>query len=168
MTTQRTTESPSETNPEGSERDALNDLADQQGRRLGFHSTMHNHACAALLGIHPTDWELLDLLCWAGPLTAGHVARHLGMSNAGATAVIDRLEHHGFVYRTRDTEDRRQVVVHLDRTRDADIEATFTTLRAAMEANNARFTTDELRTIIEFMRGASAALEESTARIRGG
>lgn len=157
---------PADQTLESAERAELNDLADQEGRRLGFYSTMHNHACAASVGIHPTDWELLDLLCWAGPMSAGDAARHLGISNAGATAVIDRLETHGFVYRTRDADDRRRVMVHLDKTRDADIEATFATLRTAMEANNARFSTDDLRTVIEFMKGASEALEASTLRLR--
>ena len=38
------------------------------------------------LGVHGTDFECIDLLDWTGPITAGELARHLGLT-AGA---VDR------------------------------------------------------------------------------
>jgi DNA-binding MarR family transcriptional regulator len=139
---------------------------DEEGRRLGFHSTMHNHACAALTGMHPTDWEVLDVLCWKGTLSAGEIAYHLGLSNGAVTGAIDRLESTGWVRRHRDGDDRRRVMVEVLKDRDAEVEATFSTLNAAMNQANAKLSDDELDIVIRFMQGASVALEESTHKIR--
>jgi DNA-binding MarR family transcriptional regulator len=52
-------------------------------------------------------------LAAAGPLTVGEQARHLGISRATATEVVDRLEAKGLVERLRDQRDQRRVFVWL-------------------------------------------------------
>jgi DNA-binding MarR family transcriptional regulator len=48
-----------------------------------------------------------------GPLTAGDLARRLGLSAASMTRLLERLESRGLVQRTMDIEDRRRVLVEL-------------------------------------------------------
>jgi DNA-binding MarR family transcriptional regulator len=127
---------------------------------------VHNHACADLVGLNPSDWECLDVLDWTGPLTAGRLAEHVGLTSGAITGVIDRLVHAGFVRRAPDPDDRRKVVVHLLRDRDRDLGEVFTHLVAAVDELTARYTDDELAAIVDFLRGANEALADSTDRMR--
>lgn len=98
--------------------------------------------------------------------TAGELAGHLGLSNGAITGALDRLEAAGWVRRERDPHGRRKVLVVPVTDREADIQTAFEELNRAMIDANARFSDDELELILEFMKGASAALEESTRRLR--
>jgi DNA-binding MarR family transcriptional regulator len=61
----------------------------------------------------PRMLGLLRHLAAAGPLTIGEQARHLGLSAATVTELLDRLESRRLVERMRDERDRRRVFVWL-------------------------------------------------------
>lgn len=63
--------------------------------------------------VTPRMLGLLRLLAVAGPLSVGEQARHLCLSRATATELVDRLESKGLVARIRDGHDRRRVFVSL-------------------------------------------------------
>jgi DNA-binding MarR family transcriptional regulator len=48
-----------------------------------------------------------------GALSAGEVARGISVSQATVTGIVDRLERRGLVTRSRDSVDRRRVVIDL-------------------------------------------------------
>src|SRR3954471_858115 len=48
---------------------------------------------------------------WPNPQTASAIARHIRLTPAAVTALIDRLEKRGFVRRKADPTDRRKVLV---------------------------------------------------------
>ena len=48
---------------------------------MGSMATLHNHAVAEYAGMHQTDQECIDLLDWTGPLTAGEIGSHLGLTS---------------------------------------------------------------------------------------
>jgi len=48
-----------------------------------------------------------------GAMSAGELARGVALSQATITGIVDRLEQHGLVTRSRSSEDRRRVVVEL-------------------------------------------------------
>ncbi|HUE66681.1 MAG TPA: MarR family transcriptional regulator [Candidatus Acidoferrum sp.] len=50
----------------------------------------------------------------AGPHTGGRLGELAGLSAASISRLVDRLEKRGLVSRRRDTDDRRQVEVHLE------------------------------------------------------
>lgn len=147
-------------------RRALLDAMDQECRRFGFHSTMHSHACAAFTGVHPTDWQVLDMLCWNGTLSPGEIAGHLGLTNGAVTGAIDRLERDGWVRRRRDHHDRRRVSIELLRDRDAEVDEIFGTLSTTLSDAHIQLSNDELDLIVRYLQNASTALEESTRRVR--
>jgi DNA-binding MarR family transcriptional regulator len=66
---------------------------------------------ATALGINRTDLRCLDILGQRGPLTAGQLAEAMHLSSGAITTVVDRLERAGYARRTRDTGDRRRVLV---------------------------------------------------------
>jgi DNA-binding MarR family transcriptional regulator len=66
-------------------------------------------AFADFVGLNHTDARCLDFIDQAEQMTAGELARKVGLTTGAVTAVIDRLEAAGLVRRIRDTEDRRKV-----------------------------------------------------------
>ena len=72
-----------------------------------------DEAIAGHLGIHRTDARCLDILDQDGPMTAGHLAERARISAGAMTTLLDRLERKGLARRTRDTEDRRRVLVEV-------------------------------------------------------
>jgi DNA-binding MarR family transcriptional regulator len=76
---------------------------------------LFQEAVARSVGLNPSDLQCANLLLLYGPATPGELAERAGLSaGGGVTAVIDRLEQAGLVRRTRDTADRRRVVITAD------------------------------------------------------
>jgi len=147
-------------------RDELLATLSREGRRLGSASTLHNQACAELVGLNPSDWECLDVLDWTGPITAGRLADHVGLTSGAMTGVVDRLEKAGFVRRAPDPTDRRKVIVQLRRERDRELGELFAHLSQAVAELTDRYADAELAVIVDFLRGANEALVDSTGLMR--
>ncbi|MFE1546148.1 MarR family winged helix-turn-helix transcriptional regulator [Streptomyces sp. NPDC058718] len=73
---------------------------------------------AARHGLHPTDVRalihLLDAARAGTRATPGWLGEHLRLNSAGTTALVDRLERLGLVRRSRDTADRRRVLLEVE------------------------------------------------------
>lgn len=147
-------------------RSDLNTAMFGAGRGLGTASAMFNHAIAERLGLLPTDWDCLSLL-EAGPVPAGYLAKHTGLSTGAITGVIDRLEAAGYVRRARDPNDRRRVLVEPVPEKLEAMIPLFEPMLADMANLNAEYSNDELEVIVESMQLASAVLSEHTLRLRG-
>jgi DNA-binding MarR family transcriptional regulator len=139
---------------------------DREARRMGSMATLHNHAVADAIGIHQTDQECLDLLDWTGPLTAGEIGAHLGLTSGAVTGLIDRLEDAGWVRRERDPDDRRRVVVHVRAERGADLWPLYQPLAEAVEAYRDRLATRDLRVVVEFLEFANETMADATRHAR--
>ncbi len=74
---------------------------------------------AARNGLHPTDLRalihLLDADRAGTDVTAGWLGAALRLNSAGTTALLDRLERLGLVCRKRDENDRRRVMLTVER-----------------------------------------------------
>ena len=81
-------------------------------RHLSRQMDLFDDAAARALGLGRNDLRALNLL-EHGPLSAATIADRLGLTRAGVTAVIDRLEHGDLVVRTSSPGDRRVVLVEL-------------------------------------------------------
>ncbi len=72
---------------------------------------------AARHQLHPTDVRalihLLDAARTGTRATPGWLGEQLLLNSAGTTALVDRLERLGLVRRSRDTADRRRVLLEL-------------------------------------------------------
>ncbi|ONH59247.1 MarR family transcriptional regulator [Frankia sp. CcI49] len=73
---------------------------------------------AARHGLHPTDVRalihLLDAARVGTRATPGWLGEQLRLNSAGTTALVDRLERLGLVRRSRDTTDRRRVLLDVE------------------------------------------------------
>lgn len=144
-----------------------------EARRSGSLGTLHSRAAAPLAGLNATDWECVDVLDWIGPITAGELARRVGITSGAVTGAIDRLEALDLVARRADPNDRRKVIVQL-----ADLDAirsrvehrplieSFAALEADIAEINDHFDDDQLVAIVQWLRESNAALEQSIDRLR--
>jgi DNA-binding MarR family transcriptional regulator len=144
-----------------------------QARRSGSLGTMHNRAAADLAGVNETDWECLDVLDWTGPITAGELARHVGITSGAVTGAIDRLEKLGLVRRRTDPSDRRKVIVALDlgnqsewSARNHKLTACFGALADEVAALNEEFDEEHLAAVTQWLRLSNEALVHSIERMR--
>ena len=133
---------------------------------MGSMATLHNHAVADHMGVHPTDQECIDLLDWAGPLTAGEIGTHLGLSSGAVTGLIDRLEAAGWVQRQRDPQDRRRVFVHTSSERSAELWPLYRPLAEAIDAYRDRLSVRDLRVVVEFLEFANETIAAATRHAR--
>jgi DNA-binding MarR family transcriptional regulator len=144
---------------------------DREARRAGSLGSLHGKAIADRAGIHPTDFECLDVLDWTGPISAGELARHIGLTSGAITGVIDRLEQRGVVRRVPDPTDRRRVIVSVVEEDSSawmeDLAGLFTALARDIKAVNDRFDDEQLATVLAWLRSANDAVERSTEKLRG-
>jgi DNA-binding MarR family transcriptional regulator len=125
---------------------------------------MLDHSVAEYLGIDPTAYRCLDILDQEGPMTAGRLAERARISPGATTALLDRLERKGLARRTRDTEDRRRVLVEVTpELRQRAAELYGTPEDAAGEL--AGYTDEQLQFLTDFMRGSVAFQEERMRRL---
>ncbi|VTR91062.1 family transcriptional regulator : MarR family transcriptional regulator OS=Brevibacillus panacihumi W25 GN=T458_09110 PE=4 SV=1: MarR [Gemmata massiliana] len=86
------------------------ELVDALRRHSGVTVLFHA-AVAERLGLGAADHKCLDLLMRLGPMTAGELAGHTGLTTGAITGVVDRLERVGYARRAPHPSDRRSVIV---------------------------------------------------------
>jgi DNA-binding MarR family transcriptional regulator len=123
-----------------------------------------DHAVADYLGIDQTAYRCLDILDQEGPMTAGRLAERARISPAATTAMLDRLERKGLARRTRDTKDRRRVLVEVTAELREEAAELYGTPEDAERAL-AGFTDEQLEFLTAFMRGSVAFQEERMRRL---
>src|SRR5262249_7120636 len=99
-----------------------------------------------------------------GPMTAGRLAERARLSPGATTALLDRLETRGLARRTRDTKDRRRVLVEVT----PELRKMAAQLYGAPEqgANAlAAHTNEHLEFLTGFLRGNVAYQQERMRRL---
>lgn len=85
-------------------------------RAYGASFTELGRRFAAQLGVHSTDaFALLEIASAEAsgvPLSPALLSRRISLSSGAMTALLNRLEHAGYVTRTREHTDRRIVTLH--------------------------------------------------------
>jgi DNA-binding MarR family transcriptional regulator len=123
-----------------------------------------DHAAAEYLGLDSTAYRCLDILDQEGPMTAGRLAERARLSPGATTALIDRLEAKGYARRTRDTEDRRRVLVEVaPALRQRADELYGPPEEGAQELSI--YTDEQLEFLIGFLRASVAYQEERMRRL---
>lgn len=145
------------------------DAADQrrlqlvhQLRAISVELDLARGAFARANGLHDTDVRALICLLDADragiPATPGWLGAQLGLTSPSTTALLDRLERAGHVYRQPSPMDRRKVQIRVSEAA-VDLGWTFfgpllTSMIAAMRA----FSREELDTVERFLREVAAVV----------
>jgi DNA-binding MarR family transcriptional regulator len=127
---------------------------DEALRKVSAQSVLLSDTVAGLVGLNSTDLECLDLLYLSGPATAGRLAAHTGLTTGATTAVIDRLERAGYVRRTRDSHDRRLVVVEALPAGIRRIEPLYRRLARAMDQLHEDYEDRQLAVVADYLSRA--------------
>lgn len=92
--------------------EAVRQLVDSM-RASQTASDMMDEAFCDFLGINRSDGRCLDVVDRLGQVTAGELAREVGLTTGAVTAMVDRLEKGGLLERKADPGDRRKVLIEL-------------------------------------------------------
>ncbi|QWF78892.1 MarR family winged helix-turn-helix transcriptional regulator [Amycolatopsis sp. CA-230715] len=137
------------------------------GREFATAIVVFHEAVGRLLGLSSAERKCLDLLRHLGPVTAGAIGEHTGLTTGAVTRLVDRLENAGYVERARDPHDRRKVVVRL--LPNDEMDALMATAFAPFAAQIAELTTsyrpEELAAITDWIGRATEILVANTRRI---
>lgn len=133
---------------------------DNTAAAVFFHSAIADRA-----GLRATDEKTLDLLDRLGPLTAGEIATHTGLTTAAVTSLIDRLEQRGFARRRRDSVDRRRVIVEPDAARQGEAEGFYKGVLETFAPLIASYSDEQLATIIDFLTRSAALSRQIIERL---
>jgi DNA-binding MarR family transcriptional regulator len=135
-------------------------------RLMSSYDALFSQAVAERAGMHPTDIETMDLLNVLGPMTAGELSEHTGLSSGATTRLIDRLQRVGFVRRRPDDHDRRRVIIEPIWDNLGQIGELFQPLADGLAQLWSSFSEADLRVILDFARRSNAAVLEQNARVR--
>ena len=136
------------------------------GRELSTTSIFFHQAIATKLGINVTDTRCFELMSRyaQGPLTAGDIARHAGLTTGAVTGILDRLEKAGLVERFRDASDRRKVFVRPCMEALQRVGRLYQGLAAASLKHASRYSTKELELVQDYLEGSLRVLREQAAK----
>lgn len=137
------------------------------GREFATALVVFHEAIGKLVGLSSVERKCIDVLQRLGPVTAGAIAEHTGLTTGAVTGLVDRLENAGYVQRARDPDDRRKVVVRLlpNERMDALMATAFGPFVEDMTKIMAKYSDAELRAITDWVRRATDALVANTRRI---
>lgn len=82
-------------------------------RRIMRATDLYSKQLSKTAGLTSPQLLILQAISDAGDVTIGTIARHVSLSQATVTTILDRLERRGLVYRQRSTVDKRKVHAHL-------------------------------------------------------
>src|SRR5215831_2332010 len=123
-----------------------------------FHASM-----AERVGLGATEEKTLALLSQLGPLTAGEIASHTGLTTPSVTGLLDRLEDKGMVRRVRDPHDRRRVIVEPNQERLEELDKVFSSLQETFRELLEIYSDEQLATIADFLTRAARRSREFIA-----
>ena len=124
-----------------------------------------DQAVADALGMNRTDLRCTDVLDREGPVTAGRLAEATGLTSGAITTVIDRLERAGFARRLADPADRRRVLVELTPEARERGRRFYGGHAQLAEQLYHRYSEEQLRLLLEFVRGSREFNEREAAKL---
>ncbi|MFJ4653654.1 MarR family winged helix-turn-helix transcriptional regulator [Nocardia sp. NPDC088792] len=132
------------------------------GAIVNFHDMV-----GKLMGLSAVEHKCVDTLRRLGPVPAGVIAEHTGLTTGAVTGLVDRLEKTGYARRIRDPQDRRKVIVELvpNERLDALLGEIFGPFGADMGAAAVGYSADELRAILSWLRKVTDVLIANTHRL---
>ncbi|MDT0330676.1 MarR family winged helix-turn-helix transcriptional regulator [Nocardiopsis lambiniae] len=156
------TASPAE--PDNAARFGFYESLQTDGQMLAVRLIKLLHRMADRSGMNPTDFQCYTLLRVAGTMTPGEIATSLCLSTGSVTGVIDRMEAHGLVERTRHPEDRRKIAVRLTEGAGHMNAALAPGMRQAMTELHDGYSPQELAVIVDWLSRVGRTLDGLTER----
>lgn len=135
------------------------------GRELSTAVVAFHEAVGSHLGVSAMDQRALGVIGARGPLSAGALAKEIGLTPGAVTGMVDRLARAGLVTRAPDPADRRRVVIRVADTGRAVFGDVFAGLSTEMTAMVARYTPAEQAVIADYVTRTIEILREQTRKL---
>ena len=138
------------------------------GRTFSDVTLLMHENIAAKAGLSGADHKYLGILMQHGPMTAGQLASHTGLTTGAATAMIDRLEKKKLVKRDFDKTDRRKIVIvpNYENTMKL-LGGMFSEVQNNITSVMATFTDKETEIIERYLRLTIDAMNDIIEKIKG-
>lgn len=150
--------------PDAVDRDDLIAEVLREVRAFGDAHDHMAHELRAEMNMNATDVAALRLLIMHEdhrvPVTAAALARHLRISTASTTKLLDRLSASGHLTRRPHPADRRAVTIELTDFARTEFFRLFQRKLAAMRASMTSFTDEELQTVAQMLNRLSISMVE--------
>ncbi|WP_395658155.1 MarR family winged helix-turn-helix transcriptional regulator [Nocardioides sp.] len=124
------------------------------------------HLIARRAGLTETDLLAMEHLL-REPAGPGELARHLDVTTAAATGLVDRLVGRGHAERRPHDRDRRRTTVEVTASGREEVLAHLLPMFVALDRLDASFTDDERAVVERYLRGAIDAFAAVEAQPRG-
>lgn len=144
--------------------ESLENLINQM-RGLGNRTVLYQQVASSNLKLYNNDYISIDILREKGPITAGELSQLTGLTTGSVTALIDRLEKHGYVRRENDPNDRRKVIIVPLYEEKEEVSNAYHPLYQAMLVLGSKYTAEELELITNFLVEAGGIIEEQTVHL---
>jgi len=137
-------------------------------RDQGISSVLFRNAIGKALGLNITDWECLSLLTIKGISTPTELAHYTGLTTGSATTMLDRLEKAGFIRRKANPNDRRGVLIEINKETAAIPKKLVAGIQHAHAELISSYSETELKTIIDFLTRFTQNVVDQTKKIEDG
>lgn len=128
----------------------------------GITAVLFRNAVGRKLGLNITDSECLSLLGIKGISTPTELARYTGLTTGSTTAMLDRLEKAGFITRRHNPNDRRGVLIEINREAAVTTASLVAGVQKAHKDLIASYSTAELELIVDFLTRFAQNVKEQT------
>src|SRR6202167_4621838 len=147
------------------ERAALVDELQFLGEMSSTEAALFHHHAAAANGLGITDSKTISTLMQEGPMTAGEIAKRLGLTTGAVTNVIDRLVRVGFARRVADPKDRRKVIVEADLPNLEKLSHVYDSVADAYQKLHEQYSVEELRFLIDYFTQSVEVTKGEVAKL---
>jgi len=149
--------------------DSKRDLEKQvfiAARENGISSVLFRNAIGRKLDLNVTDSECLSFLTINGVSTPTQLASYTGLTTGSTTAMLDRLEKAKFIERKPNPNDRRGVLVEINKQYTEIVWPFIAGLQKAHRELIASYSDKELETITDFLTRFTNNVKERTKKIK--
>ncbi|MDB5614264.1 MAG: MarR family transcriptional regulator [Devosia sp.] len=103
-------------------------------------------------GLHPTDFSCIGYLSRAeAPVSPKQIIAHLNLTSGSGTAVLDRLEAAGYTRRLPNPDDRRSLLIELNRDKAAEPLQRYREIDQSYRKVTREFTEQDLSAVARFL-----------------
>lgn len=121
-------------------------------RRINYVIFKKGRSVLSEFGITPPQFTTLSTVSYHDGITMGDLCDHLFLTSATVTGLVDRLEERGFVFRERDTADRRVVRLHITEEGKAVLAKAVEMRRALLARYLEGLETEEKKQLVELLK----------------
>ncbi len=128
-------------------------------RRITRAADIHSHLLQRDFGVTGPQLSTLRVIHRMQPVSTGALARAAYIGYATLTGILDRLEEHGYVTRTRDPADRRTVILNMTREGEKLLASAPSLLQTRLNEELRRMPSAEQSTLLNSLTRVASLME---------